>query len=269
MRLARRRGLWAFALSTVTAVAVAACGSTSLRATPIALPSAPAPSVTTAPVPDRRPVPVRTKAPRPLAAPTSRSSTTAPPPASTSSGVGVWLLASGGTGVVGTGSKGFLQYRVEVEQATGLSAASVAGVVDSTLAGSRGWTNEGWKFQRVTLPVADVDMVVRVATPATVDRICGQYGMDTGGVVSCRAGKFVMLNLTRWNTGVPAYSGDVAGYRILVVNHEVGHRLGHSQHPPCPGAGLPQPVMMQVYYTGLQGCTKNAWPYSSTGTYIG
>ncbi len=179
----------------------------------------------------------------------------------------IWSLAPGGTGVVGPGTKGLIQYRVEVERTTGLSASAVAAVVDAALGGGRGWTNAGWAFQRVTLPATQVDMIVRVALPKTVDRYCAP--LQTNGVVSCRAGKLVMLNLTRWNKGVPAYSGDVARYRILLVNHEVGHRLGNSGHPPCPGPGRPQPVMMQVYFTGLQGCVKNIWPYAADGTKIG
>ena len=112
-------------------------------------------------------------------------------------------------------------------------------------------------------------MVVRLATPSTVDRLCAGAGLKTNGEVSCRVGSQVVLNQRRWDNGVPAYDGDVASYRILVVNHEVGHRLGNSGHPPCPGAGLPQPVMMQVFYTGLQGCAKNIWPYAEDGTRIG
>ncbi|MEP7333809.1 MAG: DUF3152 domain-containing protein, partial [Terracoccus sp.] len=53
---------------------------------------------------------------------------------------------------------------------------------------------------------------------------------------------------------------DVASYRIYLVNHEVGHGIGHG-HLQCAGKGTPAPVMMQQTY-GLDGCT--AWPWPAT-----
>jgi hypothetical protein len=224
-------------------------------------------------VPVQTPLPPVVTTPPPTTAPPSpspsakpRTTTTRPVPrttTTTTTAAPAWLVASGGTGVVGPGSRGFIRYRVEVEPATGVSAASVASVVDSTLAGSRGWTNEGWSFQRVASGA--VDMVVRVATQGTVDRLCNSVGSQ----VSCRNGQYVVLHVNRWKQGVPDYAGDVASYRILVVNHEVGHRLGHAGHPKCPGPGMPEPVMMQVYFEGLAPCVKNVWPYAEDGTYIG
>jgi hypothetical protein len=73
-------------------------------------------------------------------------------------------------------------------------------------------------------------------------------------------------NSKRWNTGSPQFSGPLDEYRALIVNHEVGHRIGHG-HETCPGPGKPAPAMMQQIY-GLKGCTPNAWPYSADGTYL-
>jgi hypothetical protein len=194
---------------------------------------------------------------------TSARSTQKPTATTRSTPATSWIVAPGGTEQVGSGQ--LYRYRVEVEPSTGLDAATVASFVDHVLADPRGWTNTPVAFQRVDS--GTVQMVIRLATPATVDRLCAP--LQTNGKVSCQNGSYVVLNLARWNEGVSAYAGDVNAYRTLVVNHEVGHRLGHSGHPPCPGPGLPQPVMMQVYYTGLQGCVRNVWPYAEDGTYIG
>jgi hypothetical protein len=174
-----------------------------------------------------------------------------------------WKVAPGGSERVGSGT--LYRYRVEVEAATGLDATAVAQVVDYALGHPRGWTRQPVAFQRVDS--GDVDMVVRVAVPDTVDRMCAP--METKGVVSCRNGPDVVLNAARWNNGVDAYAGDLDHYRIVLVNHEVGHLIGHHGHPPCPGKGKPAPVMMQLYYTGLQGCVANIWPYAADGTFIG
>jgi hypothetical protein len=129
--------------------------------------------------------------------------------------------------------------------------------VDATLADPASWTGQGrWSLQRVD---DDADFVIRLATPATVDKVCLQVGLHTEGYVSCRSGHFVMLNLDRWLHAVPQYDGDVARYRHYLVNHEVGHQLGYV-HQACPGPGRLAPVMQQQTY-GLKGCLANGWPY--------
>jgi len=130
--------------------------------------------------------------------------------------------------------------------------------VDVTLANSASWTGgQGqWSLSRVD---GVADFVIRLATPATVDKVCATSGLDTRGYVSCRSGHLVMINLDRWMTAVPDYRGDVARYRQYVVNHEVGHQLGYG-HQTCPGAGRPAPVMQQQTF-GLHGCRANGWPY--------
>lgn len=176
-----------------------------------------------------------------------------------------WSIAPGGTEPVGSGQ--LYRYQVAVETATGLDAAAVAELVDYALSHPRGWVNDGLAFQRVGHDGGPVDMVVRLATPDTVDQLCAP--METNGEVSCRNGIDVVLNQRRWESGVDAYLGDLEGYRIVLINHEVGHLIGHAEHVPCPGDGLPAPVMMQIYYLGLQGCVANVWPYAEDGSFVG
>ena len=51
---------------------------------------------------------------------------------------------------------------------------------------------------------------------------------------------------------------DVAGYRLYMVNHEVGHLLG-VPHKRCGAQGQPAPVMLQQTIS-LDGCEPQGWP---------
>ncbi|MEU3784090.1 DUF3152 domain-containing protein [Streptomyces sp900129855] len=179
------------------------------------------------------------------------------------SGPGTFTTASGSSAKVGKGTA--LRYRVDVEDGIDLSATDVARQVELILADRRGWTADGRSaFRRVS--VGAVDFVVRVATPGTVDKICGQYGLDTGGEVNCNVDDNVMVNLRRWLLATPVYAKDVTAYRALIINHEVGHFLHHN-HVGCPGPGRPAPAMMQQI-KGMNGCVPNVWPYDAQGRLI-
>jgi hypothetical protein len=181
---------------------------------------------------------------------------TTPPPTFPQSGEGTFRKADGSAKRVGTGR--VLRYRVEVERGLDEDPAEFARWVDRILADKRGWTATGrWAFQRPAS--GPVDFIVRLSTPDTVDRICGSYGLDTGGEVSCRGQENVIINVKRWLLAIPAYNGNVDMYRHTVVNHEVGHFLGH-KHVNCPGKGKPAPVMQTQIY-GMHGCVPNGWPY--------
>ncbi len=148
------------------------------------------------------------------------------------------------------------RYTVEVEQGLPVVPGSLAAVVDATLADKRSWGGEGYTFRRVS---SGGDFRVLLATPATVDRLCAP--LDTGGEVSCRNGQYVVLNAKRWLIGAATYGADLASYRRYMINHEVGHALGHG-HVRCPGPGRLAPVMLQQTL-GLDGCVPNPWPAAS------
>ncbi|MFJ8937690.1 DUF3152 domain-containing protein [Streptomyces sp. NPDC102365] len=215
------------------------------------------------PSPESKPStsPANEESPDSVASPSPSPSSSPSIPAS---GPGTFTTAGGGSGTVGKGAR-TLRYKVVVEKGLAQSAADVAGQVEGVLADRRGWTADGRSgFRRVSTGTAD--FVVRLATPGTVDEICGRYGLRTRGEVNCSVGKDVVVNLKRWLLATPVYADDVDAYRALIINHEVGHFLGHG-HVTCPGAGKPAPAMMQQI-KGMRGCTPNVWPYDTKGRLV-
>jgi hypothetical protein len=179
-------------------------------------------------------------------------------------GSGVFATAKAAGKPVGRGT--IRRYKVEVEEGTGVSAQDAAREIEGVLGDPRGWTDDGRDgFQLVSGGVADFE--IKIASPSTVDSICGAAGLHTRGEVNCDVGSQVVVNLKRWETGSPEFPGPLHDYRALIINHEVGHRIGHG-HEGCPGPGRPAPAMMQQI-DGLHGCVANAWPYDSRGTYLG
>lgn len=164
-----------------------------------------------------------------------------------------------------TGAAKVVPYTVEVEGGLGVDTSELVSTVSAILADPRGWQRAGGvRFVNVTPEDAgkgaEVDVRVSLASPDTTDRLCAP--LETRGEVSCHNGGRVLLNLKRWLLGVEAYGSDLAGYRTYLVNHEVGHALGHG-HVSCPGVGQDAPVMMQQTY-GLDGCVAWSWPTPRT-----
>jgi hypothetical protein len=176
-------------------------------------------------------------------------------------GAGTLSVVDGSSVVYGSGP--LERFVVEVEDGIGVDGAQFSTAVETTLGDPRSWGNGGqMSFQRVGAAEAaagDYDFRVSLVSPGNMEIYCP--GVGTGGYTSCRYGERAVINLARWETAVPDYAGDIATYRLYVVNHEVGHALGHG-HEQCQAAGQPAPVMEQQTL-GLQGCVKNAWPYPS------
>ena len=154
-----------------------------------------------------------------------------------------------------------VRYTVELEGGLDMRALDLATTVGSVLTDPRGWqTKDDVRFVDVSpadaAKGAPVDLRITLASPTTTDRLCAP--LETRGEVSCHNAGRVVLNLRRWVLGAAAYGSDVAGYRTYLVNHEVGHGIGHA-HAYCGGKGKAAPVMMQQTY-GLKGCTAWPWP---------
>jgi uncharacterized protein DUF3152 len=227
---------------------------------------------TAAPAPSSPAAAASKEAPPSTAAKTSKTPT---PPASPKVGGKPSVPKSGpGTFKAGKGKdngstvgKGLVRtYRVQVEDGILISADQAADEVASILADPRSWTHDGKHgFRQVSSGSAD--LVIRIATPDTADALClAAIHLDTGNELNCEVPGGVVVNLRRWILGSPTFTGPIADYRALIINHEVGHSLGHG-HEGCPGPGKLAPAMMQQI-KGLDGCKPNAWPYDRQGHYI-
>ncbi|WP_147385418.1 DUF3152 domain-containing protein [Propionibacterium ruminifibrarum] len=148
-------------------------------------------------------------------------------------------------------------YAVQVEEGLPLDVEATATQISSILNDERGWTGfRDNSFQLVSDP-ARADFTIYVGSAGTVDELC--WPDDTEGLVDCRNGDRIALNIDRWLFAAPPYGGQtIDAYRTYLVNHEVGHYIGFG-HVPCPGDGQPSPIMVQQTID-LQGCVPAWWP---------
>ncbi len=163
----------------------------------------------------------------------------------------------------GTGQ--IYRYRVDVEQGLGLDGALFAEAVQKTLNDRRSWAHGGARtFERISS--GKPDFVITLASPGTTGTWCAKSGLDTTeDNVSCdsAATERVMINAYRWAQGSKTYGDRIHAYRQMLINHEVGHRLGHG-HVTCQKDGELAPVMQQqtkfLDHDGIH-CRPNPWPY--------
>ncbi|MEU1848330.1 DUF3152 domain-containing protein [Streptomyces sp. NPDC019990] len=163
----------------------------------------------------------------------------------------------------GSGQK--FTYRVDVEQGLGLDAELFAEAVHKTLNDQRSWAHNGARtFERVYS--GRPDFVITLASPGTTADWCAKSGLDTTvDNVSCdsAATERVMINAYRWAQGSQTYGDKIHAYRQMLINHEVGHRLGYG-HVTCDKDGGLAPVMQQqtkfIDHDGIH-CLPNPWPY--------
>jgi hypothetical protein len=161
------------------------------------------------------------------------------------------------------------RFRVAME--SNISVVSIADFtakVDATLGDPRSWiAGDTYRLQQVPRSSA-ADFTIYLVTASTTNKMCAP--LPTNSFTSCRQGSHVVLNLDRYMTSVSAYRNAKVSldiYRTYMINHEVGHALGHG-HQLCPSNGAPAPVMEQQTL-GLHGCTPNPWPYIDGKLYAG
>ncbi|GAA2515479.1 DUF3152 domain-containing protein [Streptomyces gobitricini] len=161
-----------------------------------------------------------------------------------------------------------VRYRIDVEKGLGLDSGLFARAVQQTLNDDRSWAHGGaMTFERVSS--GEAEFVVTLASPVTTGVWCAKSGLDTTvDNVSCdsAATERVMINAYRWAQGAETYGpGAMHMYRQMLINHEVGHRLGHN-HVNCRTPGALAPVMQQqtksLEVEGIK-CRPNPWVFPS------
>lgn len=147
-----------------------------------------------------------------------------------------------------------VSYTIQTKGSLQTSEQDFADRVKAILDDPRGWSRLGVRFQQV----ADGGNFTIVLAQASA---VPSFGPPCDTEFNCRVGKFVVVNETRWLQGTIPWNnsgGSLPNYQHLIINHELGHWLGHD-HPPCPAAAEAAPVMMQQSLD-LGGCNFNAWP---------
>ncbi|THA70249.1 DUF3152 domain-containing protein [Streptomyces sp. A0958] len=186
------------------------------------------------------------------------------PLAPTLMGSGDFETVPGSAEAPGKGTKH--RYRIDIEKGLGLDAQLFAQAVQKTLNDDRSWAHGGdMTFERISK--GDPDFVITLASPGTTGKWCRKSGLDTTeDNVSCdsAATERVMINAYRWAQGSATFGPDkLYSYRQMLINHEVGHRLGHN-HVSCGTEGALAPVMQQQTKTldidGIK-CRPNPWVY--------
>jgi hypothetical protein len=137
------------------------------------------------------------------------------------------------------------------------SITTFARLAAESYADPRGWRAAGYEIHQVARG-GDFTLVLSNASRMA------SFGYPCDSTWSCRVGRYVIINQTRWLHASPAWNAahqPLRAYRHMVVNHETGHWLGH-HHLTCPGPGKLAPIMMQQS-KGLHGCRFNPVPLPS------
>ncbi|QNE75094.1 DUF3152 domain-containing protein [Streptomyces finlayi] len=158
------------------------------------------------------------------------------------------------------------RYRIDVEKGLALDSGLFADAVQKTLNDDRSWAHNGaMTFERISS--GEADFVITLASPGTTGVWCAKSGLDTTqDNVSCdsAATDRIMINAYRWAQGSSTFGPEkLMDYRQMLINHEVGHRLGYG-HVNCETPGALAPVMQQQTKSlniGGVKCRPNAWVY--------
>ncbi|MFJ5143160.1 DUF3152 domain-containing protein [Streptomyces sp. NPDC088707] len=167
------------------------------------------------------------------------------------------------------GKGNLVRYRIDVEEGLGLDQNLFATAVFKTLNDRRSWAGNGeMTFERISS--GEPQFVITLASPGTTGVWCEKSGLDTlAENVSCDSAQTdrVMINAYRWAQGSDTFGPKAMfAYRQMLINHEVGHRLGYG-HVNCATPGALAPVMQQqtksLNIGGIK-CRPNPWVHPAS-----
>jgi hypothetical protein len=145
-------------------------------------------------------------------------------------------------------------YSVATRGSVRASLSTFKRLAQETYDDPRGWRAMGVRFKPVSSG-GDFTLVLSQASKVP------SFSSACSTTYSCRVGRHVVINETRWQQATPTWDdkgGSLRDYRHMVINHETGHWLGRG-HARCGGRGQLAPVMQQQS-KGLAGCRINPWP---------
>ena len=149
-------------------------------------------------------------------------------------------------------------YVVETSGVITASITEFKTLANETLNDSRGWAAMGVRFEEVPSGGMFTLVLSQASLVPSFSSICDAS-------YSCTVGNSVIINQDRWlNASAPWNQAgkSLRDYRNLVVNHETGHWLGHTDTNSCSGVGQPAPVMAQQSLYA-SSCVFNPWPLAS------
>lgn len=166
-------------------------------------------------------------------------------------------ITSNGTSDTSKNNKKVITYDVAIKGNTKGTLESFKKVVADTFKDERGWKRAGVEFKYVE---NNGRLHMILAEPGIIGALGG-----CSSQLSCTVKPAVYINDDRYMGASESYRAlgiSVENYRTMVINHEVGHWLGHDHIVSCETSTGLAPIMLQQS-TGLRGCHPNYWPLSS------
>ena len=131
--------------------------------------------------------------------------------------------------------------------------------IRKTLNHQQGWVQDGHVFE-VVQNHDKRDVVIHLQDRATMRKLFPQKYLRNLSVTDMRNTPFhIHIDRLNWNNVPRDFEGTLETYRQYLIQHEMGHVLGHGHQPPPRHSHKPCPVMMQQTKGTKKKCRANPW----------